>query len=51
MPGVIGVLVAMVLVSFPLWQFTEIVLTVVFALTMGIIVRFIVLKLGRKEIP
>jgi len=51
MPGVFGGLVAMALVSFPLWQFTGIVLTVVFALIMGIIVGFIVSKLGRKEIP
>jgi ammonium transporter Rh len=51
MPGVFGGLVAMALVSFPLWQFTGIVLTVVFALIMGIIVGFIVSKLGGKEIP
>ena len=51
MPGVFGGLVAMTLVSFPLWQFTGIVLTVVFALIMGIIVGFIVSKLGRIEIP
>jgi ammonium transporter Rh len=51
MPGVFGGLVAMALVAFPLWQFTGIVLTVVFALIMGIIVGFIVSKLGRKEIP
>ena len=51
MPGVFGGLVAMALVSFPLWQFTGIVLTVVFALIMGIIVGFIVSKLGRKEKP
>jgi len=51
MPGVFGGLVAMVLVSFPLWQFMGIVVTVVFALTMGIVVGFIVSKLGNKEIP
>ena len=51
MPGVFGGLIAMALVSFPLWQFTGIVLTVVFAVIMGIIVGFIVSKLGRKEIP
>jgi ammonium transporter Rh len=51
MPGIFGGLVAMALVSFPLWQFTGIVLTVVFAVIMGIIVGFIVSKLGRKEIP
>ena len=50
MPGVFGGLVAMALVSFPLWQFTGIVLTVVFALIMGIVVGFIVSKLGRIEI-
>jgi ammonium transporter Rh len=51
LPGVFGGLVAMALVSSPLWQFTGIVLTVVFAVIMGIIVGFIASKLGRKEIP
>jgi ammonium transporter Rh len=51
MPGIFGGLIAMALVSFPLWQFTGIVLTVVFAVIMGLIVGFIVSKLGRKEIP
>jgi ammonium transporter Rh len=51
MPGVFGGLVAMALVSFPLWQFAGIVSTVVFALIMGLIVGFVVSKLGRIEIP
>jgi len=51
MPGVFGGLVAMTLVALPLWQLTGIVLTVIFALTMGVIVGFIVSKLGRKETP
>ena len=38
MPGVFGGLVAMALVAFPLWQLMGIVLTVVFAVTMGVVV-------------
>jgi ammonium transporter Rh len=49
MPGVFGGLVAMVLFAFPLWQLTGIVLTVSFAVIMGIVVGFIVSKLGGKE--
>jgi ammonium transporter Rh len=43
-PGVFGGLVAMALVAFPLWQLTGIV-------TMGVIVGFIVSRLGRKQTP
>jgi uncharacterized membrane-anchored protein YhcB (DUF1043 family) len=51
MPGVFGGLVAMALVAFPLWQLTGIVLTVILAVTMGVIVGFIVSRLGRKQTP
>lgn len=51
MPGVFGGLVAMTLAAFPLWQLTGIVLTVVFALTTGFVVGFIVSKLGKKLLP
>jgi ammonium transporter Rh len=51
MPGVFGGLVAMALVAAPLWQLTGIVTTVVLAITMGIVVGFIVSKLGRKQTP
>ena len=51
MPGVFGGLVAMTLVAFPLWQLTGIVMTVVLAVTMGVVVGFIVSRLGRKQTP
>ncbi|MCJ7631842.1 ammonium transporter [Candidatus Bathyarchaeota archaeon] len=51
MPGVFGGLVAMILVPFPMWQLTGIVLTVILAVTMGVIVGFIVSRLGEKETP
>ena len=51
MPGVFGGLIAMGLVAFPLWQLTGIVLTVILAVTMGVIVGFAVSRLGRKETP
>jgi ammonium transporter Rh len=51
MPGVFGGLVAMGLVAFPLWQFAGITLTVILAVTMGVVVGFGVSKLGRKEMP
>ena len=51
MPGVFGGLVAAALVAFPLWQLTGIVITVAFAIIMGIVVGFIVSKLGRKQTP
>jgi uncharacterized membrane-anchored protein YhcB (DUF1043 family) len=49
MPGVFGGLVAMILVAFPLWQLAGIGLTVGFSVTMGIVVGFVVSRLGRKE--
>lgn len=51
MPGVFGGLVAVVLVAFPLWQLAGIGLTVVFAVVMGVVVGFVVSRLGRKETP
>jgi ammonium transporter Rh len=51
MPGVFGGLVAMALATSPLWQLTGIVVTVGLAVTMGIIVGFIVSRLGRKQTP
>ena len=51
MPGVFGGLVAMALVAFPLWQLAGIGLTVVFAVVMGVVVGFVVSRLGRKETP
>jgi ammonium transporter Rh len=51
MPGVFGGLVAMALMTSPLWQLAGIVLTVSFAVTMGIIVGFIVSRMGTKEEP
>ena len=51
MPGVFGGLVAAALVAAPLWQLTGIVLTVILAVTMGVIVGFIVSRLGRKQTP
>jgi ammonium transporter Rh len=51
MPGVFGGLIAMALVAFPLWQLTGIVITVFFAVIMGVIVGFIVSKLGIRETP
>jgi ammonium transporter Rh len=51
MPGVFGGLVAAALVAAPLWQLTGIVLTVILAVTMGVVVGFIVSRLGRKQTP
>ena len=51
MPGVFGGLVAMGLVAFPLWQLAGIALTVILAVTMGVVVGFVVSKLGRNEMP
>ena len=49
MPGVFGGLVAMGLVAFPLWQLAGIGLTVILAVTMGVVVGFFVSKVGRTE--
>ena len=51
MPGVFGGLVAMALVASPLWQLTGIIVSVASAVMMGIIVGFIVSRLGRKQTP
>ncbi len=51
MPGLFGGLVAMALVAFPLWQLAGIGLTVVFAVTAGVVVGFVVSRLGGKETP
>ena len=51
MPGVFGGLVAMALTAYPLWQLTGIVVTVALAVTMGVVVGFIVSRLGRKQTP
>jgi ammonium transporter Rh len=51
MPGVFGGLVAMALVASPLWQLTGIIVSVASAVMMGIIVGFIVSRLGRKQAP
>jgi len=51
MPGVFGGLVAFGLVKFPLWQLTGTILSVIFAVVMGIVVGFIASRLGRKETP
>ena len=51
MPGIFGGLIALILVASPLWQLAGILLSVIFAITMGIVVGFITSKLGRKETP
>lgn len=51
MPGIFGGLVALGLVQFPLWQLTGTILSVIFAIIMGIFVGFIASQLGRKETP
>jgi len=51
MTGVLGGLVAVGLVASPLWQMAGIIITVIFAIVMGIIVGFVTSRLGRKETP
>ena len=51
MPGILGGIIALGLVTSPLWQLIGIITSVTFAITMGIVVGFITSKLGRKEIP
>jgi len=51
MPGIFGGLIALILVASPLWQLAGILLSVIFAITMGIVVGFITSKIGRKETP
>jgi len=51
MPGILGGIIALGLVASPLWQLVGIITSVIFAITMGIVVGFITSKLGRKETP
>ena len=51
MPGVFGGIVALGLVASPLWQLTGILMSVIFAITTGIVVGFIASRLGRKDTP
>jgi phosphate/sulfate permease len=51
MPGVFGGLIALGLVATPSWQLIGVIISVIFATTMGIIVGFITSRLGRKETP
>jgi ammonium transporter Rh len=49
MPGLFGGIAAIGLVTSPLWQLTGVIISVIIAVTAGIIVGFIASKLGRKE--
>lgn len=51
MPGVFGGFVAAAFVAVPMWQFAGIGLTVALAIGMGVVVGFLVSRLGRKEEP
>ena len=51
MPGILGGIIALGLVASPFWQLVGIITSVIFAITMGIVVGFITSKLGRKETP
>jgi ammonium transporter Rh len=51
MPGIFGGIVALGLVASPLWQLMGIIMSVIFAITMGIVVGFIASRLGRKDTP
>ena len=51
MTGVFGGLIAVGLVAAPLWQMAGVIITVIFAILMGIIVGFVTSRLGRKETP
>ena len=51
MTGLFGGLIAVGLVAAPLWQMAGIIITVIFAVVMGILVGFITSRLGRKETP
>ncbi len=51
MPGVFGGLIALLVVAAPMWQFAGVLISVVFAVLMGIVVGFIVSKFGEKETP
>lgn len=49
LPGILGGLVALVFVAAPLWQLAGIGLTVILAVTTGVVVGFVVSRLGTKE--
>ncbi len=51
MPGVFGGIIALGLVTSPLWQLTGIIMSVIFAITTGIVVGFIASRLERKDTP
>ena len=51
MTGVLGGLIAVGLVASPLWQMAGVIITVIFAIVMGIIVGFVTSRLGQKETP
>ncbi len=51
MTGVLGGLIAVGLVVSPLWQMAGVIITVIFAVVMGILVGFVTSRLGRKETP
>jgi ammonium transporter Rh len=51
MPGVFGGIIALGLVTSPLWQLTGIIMSVIFAIATGIVVGFIASRLGRKDTP
>jgi len=51
MPGVFGGIIALGLVASPLWQLMGIIMSVIFAITTGIVVGFIASRLGRKDTP
>lgn len=50
MPGVFGGLFALGFVTSPLWQLLGIILSVIFAISMGVVVGFISDHLGQKEV-
>jgi ammonium transporter Rh len=51
MPGVFGGIIALGVVAYPSWQLIGVVLSVIFATTMGVTVGFIASRFGRKENP
>ena len=51
MTGLFGGLIAVGLVAAPLWQMAGVIITVIFAVVMGILVGFVTSRLGRKETP
>ena len=49
MPGLFGGIIALVLVASPIWQLAGVIISVLFAITMGVLVGFIASRLGKKE--